>query len=58
MATYKVHKEFQWKLDGKKIVNGSGQCLDIRGDNDKDGAELCAYKYKGNANQHWLIVRV
>ncbi|ESO07555.1 hypothetical protein HELRODRAFT_170099 [Helobdella robusta] len=58
MATYKVHKDYQWKLDGKKIVNGAGLVLDIRGDTDKDGANLCAYKYNGQPNQHWLIIRV
>jgi hypothetical protein len=43
----------QWKLDGKKVVNGHGECLDINGANKNDDAELISYSYNGNANQHW-----
>lgn len=42
-----------WRLEGKKIVNGVGECLDIKGDKDHDAAELCSYDYKDAANQHW-----
>lgn len=42
-------------VDGKKIVNGLGECLDIKGDKTDDGASLISYKYKGSANQHWHV---
>jgi len=43
----------QWKFDGNKIVNSSGECIDIIGGNDDKGTKLCAYKYKSTKNQHW-----
>jgi len=45
----------QWKVDGKKIVNTAGECLDVKGEDKENGAELIAYKYKGAANQHWML---
>lgn len=45
----------QWTIEGKKIVNGVGECLDIKGGKDKDGASLISYAYQGSANQHWRI---
>jgi hypothetical protein len=45
----------QWRIEGHKIVNGAGECLDVRGAHDKDGTEVCAYDYKNKPNQHWLI---
>ena len=53
-----MDKLYQWKFDGKKIVNGKDECLDIRGDINRDGAELCSYKYKGQSNQHWFMVEI
>lgn len=45
----------QWVIDKKKIVNRTGQVLDIRGEKEGKGAELCAFQYKGAPNQHWRI---
>lgn len=45
----------QWHLVGNKIINQAHECLDIRGESNKDGAEVISYKYKGSANQHWRI---
>lgn len=45
----------QWVTDKKKIVNRVGEVLDIRGEKEGKGAELCSYQYKGAANQHWRI---
>jgi len=45
----------QWTLDGNRIMNRAHECLDIRGESKKDGAELISYKYKRSANQHWRI---
>jgi hypothetical protein len=42
-------------IEGKRIVNGLGECLDIKGDKTDDGASLISYTYKGSPNQHWLI---
>lgn len=42
-----------WKLDGKKLVNGPGEALDIRGEEKKDGAEVISYSYGNKSNQHW-----
>jgi len=45
----------QWRIEGQKIVNGEGECLDIRGDSSHEGAELCPYEYKNKKNQHWRL---
>jgi len=45
----------QWRIEGNRIVNGLGECLDIKGNDHSDGAHLCAYSYHGQRNQHWLI---
>jgi len=45
----------QWRMEGQKIVNGEGECLDIRGDSKKEGAEVCSYDYKNQKNQHWRL---
>ena len=49
-----------WMPQGKKIVlqNNPGVCLDIYGEDKKDGAKLCQFKYKGSANQHWKLVYI
>ena len=40
---------------GKKIVreDDHSTCIDIRGSNDEDGADLTAYDYNDQDNQHW-----
>jgi len=45
----------QWRVEGNKIVNRANECLDIRGANNGDGAELCAYDFKNQKNQHWRL---
>jgi len=45
----------QWRPEGNKIVNMAGECLDIRGASNSDGAEVCAYDYKNQKNQHWML---
>jgi hypothetical protein len=45
----------QWVPDKKKIVNRTGEILDIRGAKEGKGANLCAYQYSGAENQHWHI---
>jgi len=48
----------QWKIEGNKIVNNKGWCLDIRGAKNSDGAEVVAYDYDDKKNQHWRIEHV
>jgi len=44
----------QWYLDGNKIINrSSGQCLDISGADQKDGAQVISYDNNGAINQQW-----
>lgn len=46
----------QWILEGNKIVNrGTGDCLDICGENHVAGADICSWRYKGSRNQHWRV---
>jgi len=45
----------QWRFEGNKIVNGRGECLDIKGASNAEAAELCAYDYKNQKNQHWRM---
>lgn len=44
-----------WAVVDKRIVNGLGECLDIKGEKDEDGAKLISYTYKGAPNQHWHL---
>lgn len=44
-----------WRYEPPQIVNNSGECLDIKGAHSHDGANLCAYEYKDQKNQHWRI---
>jgi hypothetical protein len=45
-----------WMLDGNKIINrGSGDCLDICGEQQHPGAEICSWRFKDSRNQHWHI---
>lgn len=48
-------QEQQWRNQGNKIVNNSGECLDIKGANHGDGVEVVSWQYKGSQNQHWRI---
>ena len=45
----------QWSVDGKKIVNRTGECLDVKQSDKDDGAELVSYRYKGAPNQNWTV---
>ena len=49
-------KQF-WCIDGNKIANryNQNEVLDITGENKANLAELCAFGYKGSANQHWTF---
>lgn len=53
MQPYAENPRRQWKFDGKKIVNGAGEVLDIAGKDDDKGAEVISYEYKNQKNQHW-----
>jgi len=55
MKSFSDDPRGHWTIDGKKIVNGVGECLDIKGAKNDDGASLVSYAYKGSANQHWRI---
>jgi len=54
MAPYSNNPRGHWIVDGKKIVNGSGDCLMMKGDDD-DGAPLSSGHYKNSPNQHWSL---
>lgn len=45
----------QWMVEGRKIGNRVGECLDISRKNPSNGAELISYSYKDSNNQHWRI---
>jgi len=47
--------QHQWYLDGTKISNRSGDCLDIRGSSGHDGADVLAYQSTGQPNQQWTF---
>ena len=55
MVYYNSHPAQQWRFDFNKIMNGVNRCLDIKGAHHHNGAELCAYDYKGAENQHWEL---
>jgi len=44
-----------WAVHDNRIVNvfNQSECLDIKGNNAGDGAEICIWSYKGSSNQHW-----
>lgn len=44
-----------WTLMGNRIMKNQFECLDIAGENRKDGANVVSFKYKGSANQHWRL---
>jgi len=45
----------QWRPEPPTIKNGVGEVLDIRGDHNSEGSDLCAYEYKNQKNQHWRL---
>jgi len=45
----------QWRVEGDRIVNGTGECLDIKGNNNSEGAHLCSYHPNGQRNQQWRL---
>jgi len=53
------HKQF-WCVYSNRIVNrfDLNEGLDIKGENRDDGAEICAWAYKGSDNQHWHFEHV
>jgi hypothetical protein len=55
MVQYTGDPHQQWYIDGNKIMNRTGSCLDIKGANGNDGAEAIPWNYKGSNNQHWTI---
>lgn len=46
-----------WIVVGDRIQNkyDNGVVLDIRGENKKNRASLCAYKFTGGENQRWTF---
>jgi len=54
MAPHSNNPRSEWTVDGKKIVNRTGECLMVKGDDD-EGAPLCAGHYKGTPQQHWAL---
>jgi hypothetical protein len=45
----------QWMIEGGKIGNRHGECLDISRNNQADGAELISWDYRGSQNQNWRV---
>jgi len=47
----------QWIFDRNRIINRAfpGECMDIERAENKDGAHVIAWPYKGSINQHWRI---
>jgi len=43
----------QWTFHGSKVGSRAGECLDISGGSDSNGASLCSFAYKDQKNQHW-----
>lgn len=52
-APYQENPRYQFKFEGKKITNGVGECLDIKGKDDDKGAVVITYEYKDQKNQQW-----
>jgi len=44
----------QWTFHGLKVGNRAGECLDIQGASNSNGADVCSYEYKDQKNQHWI----
>ena len=55
MMPYTNGKRQQWRIEGVKIINGIGECLDIRGEIRLNGVQVIPYHYKASANQHWDV---
>ena len=52
---YLHHNYQQWTVAGNRIISKTGECLDIQGAQQKDGAAVLSYGYKGSSNQHWRL---
>ena len=50
----------QWMRLGDFILNklDPSQVLDIKGEDDDNGAKLCAYQNNGGQNQRWTFIYV
>lgn len=46
--------EQQWRFQDRMIMNGFGDCLDVKGASHHNGAEVISYQYNGGENQHWF----
>lgn len=56
MMPYNGDQHQQWRVIGNRITKSNQHdCLDIRGGNTGDGAEVISWGYKGSANQHWRL---
>ena len=53
MQPYSESPRFQWKLDGRRIVNKLGEVLDIAKADKDNGAEVISYKDNQKKNQQW-----
>jgi len=47
----------QWVVQGNRVVNRMypHECLDIARMEQRDGAQVIAWMYKGSVNQHWRM---
>ncbi|ESN96039.1 hypothetical protein HELRODRAFT_163065 [Helobdella robusta] len=45
----------RFRLDGSRILNGIGECVDIRGASKKECAQIITYPHNGDTNQQWFI---
>jgi len=55
MSPYNGAPRQQWTWSGNRIINRMvpGECLDIEREEQRDGARVVAWAYKGSPNQHW-----
>lgn len=53
MHPFRGGPDQQWRFQDRRIVNANGDCLDISGASQSDGADVIVYNYKGSSNQHW-----
>jgi len=49
-----------WAILGDRIVNviNPDEVLDVKGNDTSDGAEVCAWRAHGGANQQWNFVYI
>lgn len=53
MAPYSGDPHSQWRFDGNRVINQSGDALDISRSSKDDGAQILAYKPHGKENQRF-----